>query len=82
MTLSPESDVSERQATGPAVNPEAEDSLIGFPKLSGPRHDPATIDPDRKSEGSPILQGEHLGGSLGGAIEGKWGLGGELLCKP
>jgi len=52
----PESDVLERPASSPGVDPEAEDSLISLAELPSASEDTATVDPDRKVKSHSILK--------------------------
>ena len=51
------------------MDPEAEDSLVRTSELPGSRYHPATVHPDGKPKGFPVLQGQALRGQFGCAIE-------------
>ena len=56
VSLAVEADVFEGLFLRPAVDPVAEDALVGFAELSGAGQDAATVDPHGKSEGGTIFE--------------------------
>jgi hypothetical protein len=64
MSPTPEADVFQRLPARPGMNPEAEDALIGLPKLPGSGKNTAAIDPYGEVKGHAILEGEKLGALL------------------
>ena len=81
MTLTAESEVFQRTAPQPGVDPEGEDPLVGPPKLAGASENAAAIDENRETERFAVFEGERLGGELGRAVEGKRSSGGKTLLQ-
>ena len=75
-------DVFEGGLSGPAMDPVAEDSLVGFAKLPSPSHDPAAVDPHGEAEGCPVLQGQLLAGQLARPVEGNGCRRGKIFRYP
>jgi hypothetical protein len=74
-----ESDVLERPPAKVAVDPVAEDSLVGPSELPGAGEDAAAVDEDRQVEGVAVLEGEGLAGELRRAVERHGGRRREVL---
>src|SRR4051812_192519 len=69
MTLAAEADVFERALPQPAIDPIAEDTLIGPAKLTGACEHAAAVDEDGKVECFAVFERHRLGGELGRAVE-------------
>src|SRR6516164_5413176 len=80
--VSPETDIAERSARTPGVQPERKNALFRRAELAGPGQNTATIDPNRYPKSLAILQSQSLGSKFGCPVKRNGSSGTELFAHP